>query len=225
MGDDYIKFKLESDKAKMIERHLKARGISNENLLNAFLSVPREKLIPKDLIKSAYLDQPLAIGYGATISQPYIVAKTLYEAQIKAKDRVLEIGTGSGYQTALLAELGAEVYTIEYIEELSLLAQEKLKELGYSSIQYWIGDGHLGWPKPIQFDAIVLSAAPIKIPEKLLKQLKIGGRLVGPEGSESKQNLVSITRDQAGFSHKILLNVRFVPMIVSSSLSLKNPQS
>jgi protein-L-isoaspartate(D-aspartate) O-methyltransferase len=208
----------DKQRKEMLEQQLRFRGVQDEPLLAAFQHVPRHELVPKNQIVHAYEDRPLDIGYGVTISQPYVVAKTILAARIKPGMQVLEVGTGSGYQTALLSELGADVYTIELIPELSTKTQNKLKMLGYKNIHFYIGDGHRGWPEEKKFDAILLTAAPRLIPEKLLKQLKIGGLLIGPEGPEGDQQLLRITRlSDNEFPRERLLSVRFVPMIETST--------
>lgn len=203
---------------EMLEQQLRFRGIQDERILSAFQRVPRHKLVPEHQIIHAYEDRPLDIGYGVTISQPYVVAMTLQAARIQPGMQVLEVGTGSGYQTALLSELGANVHTIEVIPELSQRTQEKLKELGYNKIHFHIGDGHQGWPEEKKFDVILLTAAPPIIPQVLLGHLKIGGHLIGPEVPDGDQLLLRITRTATDeFPREKLLRVRFVPMIKTVS--------
>jgi protein-L-isoaspartate(D-aspartate) O-methyltransferase len=203
---------------EMLEQQLRFRGIQDERILSAFQRVPRHKLVPEHQIIHAYEDRPLDIGYGVTISQPYVVAMTLQAARLEPGMQVLEIGTGSGYQTALLSELGADVHTIEVLPELSQRTQEKLKELGYHNIHFHIGDGHRGWLNKKKFDVILLTAAPHTIPKVLLEHLKIGGHLIGPEGPSGDQVLLRITRAARDeYQRENLLRVRFVPMIQTIS--------
>ena len=200
-----------------IQNQLVEKGIQDPRVIAAFDQVPRDKFVPADYVSQAYEDRPIPIGHQVTISQPYVVAKTLEEAHLSPGEEVLEIGTGSGYQTALLATLGVTVYTIERIESLALRARQTLEHLGLTSIHYHCGDGHLGWPESHrQFDAILLTAAPESIPQRLLDQLKIGGRLVGPVGNvKSGQWLVRVTRNDHSYATQKLLPVRFVPMVKS----------
>ena len=163
----------------------------------------------------AYRDEPLPIGYGQTLSQPYIVAYMTEALKLRPEDKVLEIGTGSGYQTAILAELVRDVYTIEIIPELSERAQETLKNLGYTNIEFLIGDGSKGWPEKAPFDAILVSAAPAEVPPALVEQLQINGRLVIPVGTDS-QELVLIKKTKKGLEKTRLIGVRFVPLIIKN---------
>ncbi|MCX7945100.1 MAG: protein-L-isoaspartate(D-aspartate) O-methyltransferase [Deltaproteobacteria bacterium] len=198
-------------RAEMIEYQLKARDIRDEKVLSAMSKVPRERFIPIQLIDRAYDDGPLPIGEGQTISQPYIVAYMTEQLRLKGGERVLEIGTGSGYQAAVLAEIVKEVYTIEIIETLSKRAESVLKELGYKNIKFKVGDGYFGWEEHAPFDAIMITAAPPKIPQPLLQQLKVGGRLIAPVG-ETYQELVLITKTETGIKQDSLIPVIFVPM-------------
>jgi protein-L-isoaspartate(D-aspartate) O-methyltransferase len=205
----------------MIEKHLKGRGLKDARVLNAFLKTPREDFISEDfktpeLLTEAYADYPLRIGYGQTISQPYIVAYMLEAAELKPKDRVLEIGTGSGYQTALLARLVKEVYSIERIPELMVNAEKNLKSFNFKNIHLKIGDGCLGWKQHAPFDAIIVTAAARKIPQAYFDQLAEGGRLIVPEG-EFSQVLVKIKKTKGQFERTELTDVRFVPLISDSA--------
>ena len=173
--------------------------------------VPRHALVPKAHQALAYRDHPLPIGDGQTISQPYIVAFMTQAADLQAGERVLEIGTGSGYQAAVLAEMGVEVYSIEIVETLGRRAAKDLQALGYENLHLRIGDGYRGWPTAAPFDAIVVTAAPEKVPQPLLDQLAVGGRLVIPVGG-AQQELQVITRTKEGYRTRSVFAVRFVPM-------------
>jgi protein-L-isoaspartate(D-aspartate) O-methyltransferase len=195
----------------MIEEQLKSRDIRDPRVLDAMARVPRHELVADEYRAEAYADTPLPIGAGQTISQPYIVALMSQLAQIAPGDRVLEIGTGSGYQAAVLATMGAEVYSIEIIKALAETASESLKRLGHHNVHVRHGDGYAGWPEHAPFKAILLTAAPPRIPAPLQEQLAIGGRLIAPVG-DSAQDLVVITRTPEGFETRNVLPVRFVPM-------------
>ncbi len=202
----------DSGRREMVEGQLRERGIRSQAVLIAMGKVPRHRFVPWYLRELAYRDDPLPIGKGQTISQPYIVALMTELIEPKKEMRVLEIGTGSGYQAAVLAECVGEVDTIEIVPELGRAAASLLRELGYSSVHARIGDGYEGWPERAPFDAIVLTAAPPEhIPGPLLDQLKIGGRLVAPVG-RGDQDLVRITRTEKGFTREVIVPVRFVPM-------------
>ncbi|MCK4463366.1 MAG: protein-L-isoaspartate(D-aspartate) O-methyltransferase [Candidatus Omnitrophica bacterium] len=196
----------------MVETQIAHRGISDQKVLDAIYKVKRHLFVPQPLKKLAYEDRPLPIGHGQTISQPYIVAFMTEAANLKKGDRVLEIGTGSGYQAAVLAEIVKEVYTIEIIKPLADTARQRLKDLGYKNIYVKHGDGYLGWPEFMPYDAIIVTAAPNEIPEKLVEQLKKGGRMIIPIGS-FYQELYLIAKTEEGISKKKLLPVRFVPMV------------
>jgi protein-L-isoaspartate(D-aspartate) O-methyltransferase len=197
---------------EMVQSQIAARGIQDRAVLAAVRKVPRHRFVPPLLQARAYDDGPLPIGAGQTISQPFIVAWMTELIQPKPGMRVLEIGTGSGYQAAVLAECVAEVDTIEVIPELGHRAEAVLRELGYRNVQVRVGDGYGGWPERAPFDAILLTAAPPRdIPKPLLDQLKIGGKLVAPVGRDV-QHLVRITRTETGWKREVLDLVRFVPM-------------
>ena len=196
----------------MVESQIKARGVKDEEVLEVMRKVPRHKFVSKNMKSYAYNDEPLPIGEGQTISQPYIVAYMTEVLQLRGDEKVLEVGTGSGYQAAILAEIAKEVYSIEVIEALSLRAQEALKELGYTNIYFKIGDGSLGWKEHAPFDAIMVTAAPDKVPEALQAQLNIYGRMIIPVGV-TFQELVLIIREKKKYKKKRLLPVRFVPLI------------
>ena len=195
----------------MVAEQIKARGITDPRVLEAMEKVPRHKFLPSHLWDEAYDDGPLPIGYGQTISQPYVVAYMTEQLQLTGTEKVLEIGTGSGYQTAILAELAKEVYSIEIVPELGHRAARILKELGYTNVHVRIGDGYRGWPEEAPFDAILLAAAPDHIPQPLLDQLKEGGRMILPVG-EFYQDLVLIRKTEEGIIKESKIPVRFVPM-------------
>jgi protein-L-isoaspartate(D-aspartate) O-methyltransferase len=198
-------------RAAMVRRQIEARGVEDDRVLAAMRKVPRHRFVPPEAIGSAYADHPLPIGKGQTISQPYIVALMTSVIRPDAGMKVLEIGTGSGYQAAVLAECVDQVYTIEIIPELGEQAESLLGELGYDNVHVRVGDGFNGWPEEAPFDAVVVTAAPDEIPKLLLDQLAVGGRLVIPVGVYS-QELVLVTRTEKGFDRKKVTDVRFVPM-------------
>jgi protein-L-isoaspartate(D-aspartate) O-methyltransferase len=200
-----------AQRRRMVADQIEARGISDPRVLAAMRKVPREEFVPPDLRPLAHQDHPLPIEAGQTISQPYIVALMTELAAVRSGSRVLEVGTGSGYQAAVLAELGAEVWSIEIIDSLARSASERLRRLGYKSVHVRQGDGYRGWPEHAPFDAIVVTAAPSEIPPPLKEQLAIGGRLVIPVGS-GDANLVLVTRTAQGFASRAIAPVRFVPM-------------
>jgi protein-L-isoaspartate(D-aspartate) O-methyltransferase len=195
----------------MVTAQIEARGITDPRVLAAMRKVPRHLFIPRSEREQAYNDGPVPIGEGQTISQPYIVALMTELIHPQPGDRVLEIGTGSGYQAAVLAELAAEVYTIEIVEPLGRRAASLLSDLGYANVHCRIGDGYRGWPEKAPFNAVVVTAAPGHIPEPLKQQLAPGGRLVIPVGT-AYQELLLITRTDSGFRQEPVTPVRFVPM-------------
>ena len=197
---------------KMVEDQIIKRGVSDPRVIEVMRKISRHLFVPQESWDYAYDDHPLEIGYGQTISQPYIVAYMTEVAGLKPTDRVLEIGTGSGYQAAVLAEIVKEVYTIEIVEELAASAHDRLKRLGYKNIFVKYGDGYQGWEEHAPYDAIIVTAAPNDIPQKLLEQLKVGGHMVIPIGSFF-QELYLITRTEKGVEKTTLLPVRFVPMV------------
>lgn len=197
---------------KMIETQIKERGVKDKRVLEAMYKVERHKFVPEDLQHLAYEDMPLPIGEGQTISQPYIVAVMTELLGLKGNEKVLEIGTGSGYQAAILAELAREVYTIEILPGLAKRAQGLLKELGYTNIKVKYGDGYLGWPEFAPFNSIIVTCAPPNIPDALIKQLAEGGRMVIPVG-EMFQELKLLEKKQNKLEIKDIIPVRFVPMI------------
>jgi len=198
---------------QMVRDQIEARGIHNERLLEAFRKVPRHLFVEEALQNQAYEDYPLPIGDGQTISQPYMVAIMIDALQLTGKENILEIGTGSGYQTALLAELGEEVYSIERIPSLAHRAITILNRMGYYNVTIRIGDGTFGWPEKAPFDAIIVSAGAPEVPEVLKGQLAVGGRLVIPVGTQSMQNLFRVTHTPEGFKTENLGGCTFVKLI------------
>jgi len=198
----------------MVEEQLKPRNITSDAVLNAMNNVPRHLFVSKDQQTYAYEDSPLPIGLGQTISQPYIVAYMTEQLELVPGMKVLEIGTGSGYQAAILAYLGCEVYTMELLEELALSANRTLAALKFENVRVKLGNGYLGWSEEAPFDAIIVTAAPGYIPEKLIEQLKDGGKMIIPVGDiQSTQWLKLVTKTDGGIIAKDLLPVRFVPMV------------
>lgn len=196
----------------MVEYQIRRRGISNYAILKAMKKVPRHLFVPEEKKSHSYEDRPLSIGHGQTISQPYIVAFMTAAITPDKEDKVLEIGTGSGYQAAVLAEIVKEVYTIEIVPALAAQARHRLEELGYDNVHVFTGDGYAGWPDKAPFDAIIVTAAPEEIPPPLLEQLKDGGKMIIPVGPKSYiQSLKLITRKENNFKEKDLIPVRFVP--------------
>jgi protein-L-isoaspartate(D-aspartate) O-methyltransferase len=196
---------------RMVRDQLKARDISDVRVLAAMKKVPRHEFVPEELIESAYEDRALPLKFGQTISQPYIVAYMTQALNLQGAERVLEIGTGSGYQAAILAELVRDVYTIEIVPQLHAYAEDILSGLGYRNIHLHEGDGYMGWPEQAPFDRIIVTAAPLEIPQPLLDQLKEGGRLIIPLGSIT-QELVVFEKTKNGISRHPAIPVRFVPM-------------
>jgi protein-L-isoaspartate(D-aspartate) O-methyltransferase len=195
----------------MVALQIERRGIRHTAVTEAMRRVPRHEFVPENLRGEAYDDNPLPIGFGQTISQPYIVALMTELAGAGPGVRVLDVGTGSGYQAAVLAETGARVFTMEIDPRLGLAAAALLRRLGYSAVDFRIGDGYLGWPEAAPFDAIVVAAAASAAPPPLIGQLKVGGRLVLPLGVES-QDLAIVTRTATAATERIVTAVRFVPM-------------
>jgi len=199
------------NREKMVADQIEARGVVDERVLEALRKVPREAFVREEDMAMAFYDGPLSIGYGQTISQPYIVAYMTEALGIEPEDRVLEIGTGSGYQTAVLAELASEVFTIEIVEPLALRAKDILTRLGYKNIHFRIGDGSAGWPEEAPFDAIMITAAPPSVPDTLVDQLADGGRMIVPVG-RYEQYLELIEKKDQEVHRRRLIGVRFVPM-------------
>lgn len=196
----------------MVEEQLRARGIRDTLVLGAMSRVPRHELVPPAYRAHAYADGPLPIGEGQTISQPFVVAYMTQQLRLAGTERVLEVGTGSGYQAAVLAEMGTEVYTIEIVPALARRAAKDLARLGYANVHVREGDGYKGWPEAAPFDAVIVTAAPDRVPPPLVDQLALGGRMIIPLGEGPDQTLVLLTRDAEGVHRKELLPVRFVPM-------------
>jgi len=202
-----------AQRQQMVDQQLKPRGINNERLLAVMAKVPREEFVPPDQRADAYQDGPLSIGYDQTISQPYIVAFMTEQLGAKPGDRVLEIGSGSGYQTAILAQLVAEVYSIEILEPLAKIAEATLQRLGYKNVHLKVGDGYDGWPEEAPFDSIIVTCAPEKVPHPLVAQLKEGGRMVIPVGERFAQQLYLLEKKNGRLKESVTLPVRFVPMV------------
>lgn len=204
--------KFREKRIKMVDLQIRAKGIRSSKVLKVMEKVPRHCFIPENTQAHAYADEPLPIGKGQTISQPYIVAYMTDALNLDGSEKILEIGTGSGYQTAILAEIGREIYTVEVIEFLAIRAKKVLSEFNYTNIRFKLGDGNEGWDEHALYDAILVTAAPPKIPEKLLEQLKVGGRMILPVGV-TFQELVYIEKLKKETRKKKLLPVRFVPLI------------
>jgi protein-L-isoaspartate(D-aspartate) O-methyltransferase len=202
---------------RMVERQIERRGVEDTDVLAAMRTVPRHLFVPESEMEAAYDDGPLPIGHGQTISQPYVVASMTEELGIDHTSRVLEIGTGCGYQTAVLAEIAHTVYTIEYVAELLAEARKVLNTLHYSNIEFRVGDGTLGWPEEAPFDGILVTAAAAKLPPALVEQLDVGGKMVIPleAGRWGGQELTLVHKTVTGISKKSLYPVRFVPLVNS----------
>ena len=200
-----------AERERMVAQQIEARGVEDLRVLEAMRRVPRHAFVPRSQAAHAYADHPLSIGHDQTISQPFIVAAMAELAELEPGDRVLEVGTGSGYGAAVLGELAAEVYSIEILEPLAVRAAATLKRLGYATIHVRAGDGYAGWPEAAPFDAIVVTAAAPRVPPRLLEQLAEGGRLVIPVG-ETLQQLEVHTRTPEGVLRRRVFPVRFVPM-------------
>jgi protein-L-isoaspartate(D-aspartate) O-methyltransferase len=196
---------------RMVETQIADRGVRDARVLDALRRVERHRFVPEAARPFAYEDTPLSIGHRQTISQPYVVALMTELARVGPRERVLEVGTGSGYQAAVLALLAREVYSVEIVEPLAREARERLASLGYGNVTVRTGDGYRGWPEKAPFDAILLTAAAPEIPEPLLAQLAPGGRLVAPVG-ESVQQLVVVEKTPKGLERRTVTVVRFVPM-------------
>ena len=196
----------------MVESQIISRGVSDPQVIRAMKETPRHLFVPEHLREHAYKDHPLPIGSDQTISQPYIVALMTEYLELSGKERVLEIGTGSGYQAAVLSQLVDSCWSIEVVEELARESSSLLQSLGYSNVYVKWGDGYKGWPEHAPFDCIIITAAPETIPETLVEQLAVGGRMVLPVGSHF-QDLILITKTARGIRKRSIIPVRFVPMI------------
>jgi protein-L-isoaspartate(D-aspartate) O-methyltransferase len=198
---------------EMVDRQIRSRGISDQQVLDAMERVPRHEFVPDQYRSQAYADHPLPIGHGQTISQPYIVALMSELLQLEKDDRVLEIGTGSGYQAAILAEMIQDVYTVEIIEALATQARDRLASLGYENVHVLQADGYFGWPEHAPFDAIIVTAAPDHIPQPLVQQLADGARMVIPVGPPGGyQTLWEITKVGEEITKRNVTGVLFVPL-------------
>lgn len=198
---------------RMVEEQLVKRGIKDQNVLKAMLHIPRHYFVEEALSAQAYHDNPLSIGQGQTISQPYSVAKMTEALRLNGEEKILEIGTGCGYQTSILASIVKQVYTIERIKPLAMQARRNLKKLGFRNIVLRVGDGTRGWPEQGEFDGILIAAGSPKIPEPLINQLKIGRSLVIPVGDHDSQNLYRITRTNSKPKIENLGPCRFVKLV------------
>src|SRR5438067_3348427 len=196
----------------MVKEQIVMRGVVEERVLAAMRKVPREEFVPAEFRAESYTDRPLPIGYDQTISQPFIVAFMTEKLRPKPTDHVLEIGTGSGYQAAILAELVAEVYSIEIVAPLAHTAEATLQRLGYKNVHVKVGDGYKGWPENAPFDAITVTCAPDHVPQPLIDQLKEGGRMIIPVGSFGDQELYLLEKKNGELQRRAVLPVRFVPM-------------
>jgi protein-L-isoaspartate(D-aspartate) O-methyltransferase len=201
-----------AERQKMVQEQLKPRDIHDERVLAAMSKVPREAFVPENMRAQSYADSAVPIGHDQTISQPFIVAYMTEQLRLQPTDRVLEIGTGSGYQAAVLAELAKDVYTIEIVDALAKDASARLAQLGYSNAHVKIGDGYQGWPEVAPFDAIIVTCAPDKVPQPLTQQLKEGGRMIIPVGSGLDQQLFLLEKKEGQMAQRAILPVRFVQM-------------
>ncbi len=203
----------EEQRREMVREQIRGRGILSPNVIEAMLRVPRHEFVPEEVVAGAYADQPLPIGDGQTISQPFMVAAMTEAMELKGEERVLEVGTGSGYQSAVLSLLAKEVHTVEYISTLAATARERLHRLGYRNIFVHIGDGTLGWAGAAPYDGIVVTAAAPRIPQPLVDQLAEGGRLVIPVGPAMEQDLLLVRKISGRTSAETLHHCRFVPLV------------
>jgi protein-L-isoaspartate(D-aspartate) O-methyltransferase len=205
-----------AERERMVRQQVALRGVTDTRLLAAMRKVPRDQFIPEAVRNLAYTDQPLPIGYDQTISQPFIVAFMTEKLQLRPTDRVLEIGTGSGYQAAILAELAREVYTIEIVAPLGERAQGTLQRVGYKNVHVKIGDGYQGWPEEAPFEAVIVTCAPEHVPRPLIDQTREGGRVIIPVGAAGSQLLYLLEKKAGRLQQRAVLPVRFVPMTGSA---------
>ncbi|PYJ41790.1 MAG: protein-L-isoaspartate(D-aspartate) O-methyltransferase [Verrucomicrobia bacterium] len=201
-----------AQRERMVKEQIAMRGVTEEKVLAAMRKVPREEFVPEEFRAASYDDRPLPIGYDQTISQPFIVAFMTDALRPQAGDRVLEIGTGSGYQAAILAELVAEVYSIEIIEPLAKTAEATLQRLAYKNVHVKAGDGYKGWPEHAPFDCIIVTCAPDHVPKPLVEQLREGGRMIVPVGPLGNQDLYLLEKENGELRQRAVSPVRFVPM-------------
>jgi protein-L-isoaspartate(D-aspartate) O-methyltransferase len=213
MGGNGASDRLQAMRIAMVELQLRQRGIRDERILQAMVKVPRHQFVAPSYESHAYDDQPVPIGQGQTVSQPYIVAAMLESLSLTSSDKVLEIGTGSGYQTALLAELVAQVFSIERHASLAQAATDVLGRLAYGNVHVRLGDGSVGWPEEAPFEAIIVSAAVPQVPPSLIAQLKEGGRLIAPVGTPDVQELQLIRKVAGELLVRPLDGCRFVPLL------------
>jgi protein-L-isoaspartate(D-aspartate) O-methyltransferase len=211
-GEPYTEADFGAARRRMVEEQLAGRGIKSHAVLEAMAAVPRHEFVPENVRKFSYADEPLEIGYGQTISQPYIVAFMTEQLDPQPADRILEIGTGSGYQAAILSRLVSEVYTIEIVEPLAKRAASDLKRLGYENVKVLAGDGYKGWPEHAPFDGIIVTCAPDHVPKPLVDQLRDGGRMIVPVGPPGMQELFLLRKRGTKVEQTAVLPVRFVPM-------------
>ena len=205
------------ERERMVKEQIAMRGVTDERVLRAMRKVPREQFVPEQIRGQSYSDGPLPIGYDQTISQPFVVAFMTEKLGLRPTDRVLEIGTGSGYQAAILAELAAKVYTIEIVEPLGKRAAQTLQRLGYKNVQVKIGDGYQGWPEYAPFDAVIVTCAPDHVPQPLVEQIKEGGRIIIPVGPAGDQTLYLLEKKNGRLEQRNVLPVSFVPMTGEAS--------
>jgi protein-L-isoaspartate(D-aspartate) O-methyltransferase len=202
----------EQSRDLMVKTQIQARGIESERVLDAMRAVPREKFIPGEYRQYAYTDSPVPIGFGQTISQPYMVALMTEQLNLSTADKVLEVGTGSGYQAAVLAEIAREVYTVEIVEPLAARARDLLKELGFDNVHVRAGDGYEGWPQHAPYDRIIVTCAPTEIPQPLIEQLAEGGIMVIPVGTVGFQRLYRVKKNMGHIETEEVIPVSFVPL-------------